>query len=80
MDYNPPGSSVRGIFQASILKWVITSFSIGSSQPRDRTRVSWIAGGFFTAEHQGSQQATMWMNLEDIMLREGSQTQKKNTM
>ena len=26
-------------------------FSRGSSQPRDRTQVSHIAGGFFTAEH-----------------------------
>ena len=27
MDYSPPGSSVRGILQARILKWVATSFS-----------------------------------------------------
>ena len=26
-------------------------FSRGSSHPRDRTQVSYIAGGFFTAEH-----------------------------
>ena len=31
MDCNPPGSSVRGIFQARILKWVAISFSRGSS-------------------------------------------------
>ena len=34
--------------QTRILEWVIISFSIGSSQPRDQTRVSCIAGGFFT--------------------------------
>ena len=31
---SPPGSSVRGIFQARILEWVAI-FSRGSSQPRD---------------------------------------------
>ena len=31
-----------------ILEWVAYSFSIGSSQPRNRTGVSCIAGGFFT--------------------------------
>ena len=35
-----PGSSVHGIFQARVLEWVAISFSRGSSQPRDRTRVS----------------------------------------
>ena len=30
MDYSPPGSSVRGIFQARILEWVAISFSRGS--------------------------------------------------
>ena len=31
-----------------ILEWVDCPFSSGSSWPRIRTRVSWIAGGFFT--------------------------------
>ena len=30
MDYNPPGSSVHGIFQARILEWVAITFSEGS--------------------------------------------------
>ena len=34
MDYNPPGSSVHGIFQARILEWVAISYSRGSSQPQ----------------------------------------------
>ena len=38
-----PGSFVHGIFQARILEWVATSFSRGSSQPRDRTPVSWVS-------------------------------------
>ena len=42
-----PGSSVRGTLQARILEWVAISFSRGSSQPRDRTQVSCIAGRRF---------------------------------
>ena len=42
-----PGSSVRGILQARILEWVAVPFSRGSSQPRDGTRISHTAGGFF---------------------------------
>ena len=38
------GSSVHGIFQARILKWVAISFSRGSSSPRDGTQVYCIAG------------------------------------
>ena len=37
-----------GILQARILEWVAMSSSRGSSQPRDRTQVSYTAGGFFT--------------------------------
>ena len=48
VDCSPPGSSVRGILQARILAWVAISFSRGSSRPRDRTRVSQIAGRHFT--------------------------------
>ena len=50
MDCSPPGSSVHRISQARILEWVASSFSKGSSQPRDQTSVSHIAGRFFTAE------------------------------
>ena len=45
---SPAGSSVRGILQARILEWVAIPFSRGSSQPRDLSRVSCIAGGFFS--------------------------------
>ena len=48
MDYSPPGCSVHGISQARILKWVATSFSMGSSRSRDQILVSCIAGRFFT--------------------------------
>ena len=47
MDCSPPGSSVHGILQARILEWVAISFSRGSSQARDQTQVSRIAGRRF---------------------------------
>ena len=49
IDYSPPDFSVHGISQARILEWVAILFSRGSSQPRDRTEVSCIAGRFFIA-------------------------------
>ena len=48
MDCSLPGSYIHGIFQERVLEWVAISFSRGSSQPRDRTRVSCIVGRRFT--------------------------------
>ena len=48
MFYSPPGSSVHGILQARILECVAIPFFRGSSQPRNQTWVSCIAGRFFT--------------------------------
>ena len=55
MNFSPPGTSVPGIFQASILEWVAISSSRGSSWPRDgtwisrdQTWISCIAGRYFT--------------------------------
>ena len=50
LNCSPSGSSLHGILQARILEWVAMPSSRESSQPRDWTRVSCIAGGFFTAE------------------------------
>ena len=47
--WDPQGLSSHGTLQARRLKWVAFPFSRGSSQPRDRTQVSCIAGGFFTS-------------------------------
>ena len=44
-----PWDVVHGILQARILEWVACPFSRGSSQPRDRTKVSRTAGRFFTS-------------------------------
>ena len=46
---DPMDYIVHGILQARILEWVAAPFSRGSSQPRDQTQVSLIAGGFFTS-------------------------------
>ena len=48
MNCSPPGSSVHGILQASILEWVAIPFSRGFSWHRYRTQVSCILGVFFT--------------------------------
>ena len=46
---DPMDYLIHGIPQARILEWVAFPFSKVSSQPRDRTQVSWIAGRFFTS-------------------------------
>ena len=57
MDCSLPDSSVHRISQASILEWVATSFSRGSSRLRHQTHVSCkspsLAGRFFTTEPPG---------------------------
>ena len=45
---NPMVYTVHGILQARILEWVAYPFSSRSSRPRNWTRVSCIAGNFFT--------------------------------
>ena len=46
---NPKNYIVHGLLQATILEWIAFPFSGGSSQPRDQTQVSSIAGGFLTS-------------------------------
>ena len=62
---DPLDYTVHGILQARILEWVAFHFSRGSSQPRDRTQVSCIAGGFFTSWAQG----TVHLNLVRLNCR-----------
>ena len=47
--WDPMDYIVQGILQARILARVSFPFSRVSSQPRNRTRVSFIAGGFLTS-------------------------------
>ena len=53
VDCSPSGSSVHRIPQERTLEWVVMPSCRGSSQPRNRTCNSCIAGGFFTAEPLG---------------------------
>ena len=59
MDCSPPHSSIHGIFQARILKWLAVSSSRGSSWPRDRNQVSCVScigrQVPYWLSHQGSQ-------------------------
>ena len=59
MDCSPWGSSVHGILLARVLEWLAIPFSSRSSQLRDWTLVSHIAGRFFT----------MWATWEGTHLR-----------
>ena len=45
---DPMVYTVCGTLQARMLEWMAIPFSRESSQPRNRTQVSHIAGGFFT--------------------------------
>ena len=54
MNCSPPGSFIHGILKARNLEWVAIPFSRGSSQPRDPTWVSGIAGRrLYCLSHQG---------------------------
>ena len=46
---DPMDYTVHGSLQARILEWIAFPFSRESSQPRDQTQVSRIAGRFFTS-------------------------------
>ena len=59
------GSSVHGISQARLLEWVATSFSRGSSLPRDQTHVSCLAGKFFTTEPLGNPKLVGYRSLKN---------------
>ena len=55
---DPMNYTVHGILQARILEWGAFPFSRGSSQPRDLTQVSHIAGRFFTTRNQKESEVT----------------------
>ena len=81
MDRSLPGSSVHGIFQARILEWVAISFFRGSSQPRDQTWVSCIAGRQLTV-WATREVLDMWRSLyfkQIIWSRYDIKTPNKNT-
>ena len=70
MDCSLSGSSVRGIFQARVLERFAISFCRESSQPRNRTLVSRIAGRCFTvwATREAQKKTYRWpiKTLKDV--------------
>ena len=67
MDY-----TVHRILQARILEWIAYPFSSRSSQPRNRTGVFCIAGGFFTS-------FTSWATTEALIVkREATRSLKES--
>ena len=69
MDCSPPGYSIHGIFQTRILEWVAISFSRLSSQPRDQTWVSHIAGRLLPYELPGKPQSSLWWWLHSFLAK-----------
>ena len=73
MDYSPPGSSIRGILQARILKWVSRPSSRESSQPGDQTHISLssaLQAGSLLLVPLGkpiSLACTSWLNLRSLI-------------
>ena len=64
LDCSLSSSSVYGAVQARMLEWVAIPFSRGSSQPRDQTWVSCIAGRFFTiwATREAQWDSSQWFH------------------
>ena len=56
------------ILKARVLEWVVFPFSRGSSQPRDRTQVSYIAGRFFTSWAAREEEAEWEVTEEGVFL------------
>ena len=73
---DPMDYGVYAILQARILEWVAFPISRGSSQSRDLTQVSCIAGGFFPAEPQGKPKNTGVGSL--FLLQQIFSTQESN--
>ena len=65
---NPMDYTVHVILQARILEWLAFPFSRGSSQPRDRTQVSWLQADFSPAESQGKPKNT---GMDSLSLLQG---------
>ena len=53
MTCSPPGSSVHGVLQATIVEWIAISFPRGSSRPRDQIHVFCTGGQILTTEPPG---------------------------
>ena len=66
-DCSPPCSSVHGILQERILEWVAMPSSRGSSQPRNRTRISSMAGASFATEPLGKPLTQVYLTAKPVL-------------
>ena len=66
VDHSLPGSSVHGTLQARILEWVAVPSSEGSSQPRDRTCISYVS---YICRQEGNGNPLQYSCLENPMDR-----------
>ena len=78
VDWGLPGSSVHGILQARILEWVANLLSRESSQPRDQTGVSCIAGGFFTG--WATREVPVWLTAGLLVLNLNATPSRKYSL
>ena len=74
--WGPMDYTVHGIVQARILEWVASPFFKGSSEPRNRTQVSFIVGRFFTSWAQGKPKNT---GVSSLFLLQWSSWPRKGT-
>ena len=68
-DWSPPGSSVHGISEARVMKWVVISFSREFSQPSNQAQVSCI--GRQVLYHQATREVEFHLTLHLLL---GTQT------
>ena len=68
---NPMDYTVHGILPARILEWVAFPFSRGSSQPREQTQVSHIAGRFSTSWEPQGKPNNIYKNVRRFQKRAG---------
>ena len=73
IDSSPPGSSVPGIFQARILKWVAIAFSVKATNLKDKERILWSCQETGTSQLQGGK------NKVDLRATFNSRKQWSNT-
>ena len=71
MDCSLPGSSVHGILQTRILEWAAMPSSRGSSQPKDRTPVSYISSTgrriLYHCRHLGSSRRLLKLYFKSLI-------------
>ena len=71
IDCSPPGCSAHGISQATVLEWVVISFSREFPDPGIEPVSPALAGGFFTTQPPGYPKHTTWRNTGPSLIVQG---------